>query len=94
MTHVPGLETIKGLVGEPPVEIAIDKKVLATQQRLMQAWNSAFIAVIPYCYKCKAVLGWHQPPYEEGHEDEIFTCPSCGRVWVRGEGWKQNTSEQ
>ena len=89
MTDTPGLETIRGLVGEPPSEIPVNRKTMKTQQELMEAWNSVFIAVIPYCYKCKAVLLWHQPPYkEEDNKDKIFTCPNCGRVWVRGEGWK------
>jgi len=93
MTLVPGLETIRGLVGEPPIEIPINKKTMGTQQKLMEAWNTAFIAVIPYCYRCKVPLAWHQPPYEKGHEDELFTCPSCGRVWVRGEGWNDKTKK-
>jgi len=88
MTHIPGLETIRGLVGEPPAEIKVPYKLMRTEHTCQQGWNACHIAVIPYCYKCKHPLIWHQPPHEEGHGDELFTCPNCGRVWVRGEGWK------
>jgi len=88
MTHIPGLDTIMGLVGEPPPEIKVPYKLVKTENSCQQGWNACHIAIIPYCYKCKAVLVWHRPPHEKGHEDELFTCPSCGRVWVRGEGWK------
>lgn len=84
---VAGVDTIRGLVGNPPVEIPIPYKLMKKEETLRPAWNHCFIAIIPYCYKCKQPLVWHQPPYAEGHEDELFTCPSCGRVWVRGEGW-------
>lgn len=79
MTLVPGVDTIQGLVGEPPPEILIDLKMVTRQQVLLKQWNSSFIAVIPYCFKCKVPLVWHIP---HGENDEIFTCPSCGRVWV------------
>jgi len=88
MTDIPGLETIRGLVGEPPPEVKIDYKDLRSVQLAILAVNHTFIALIPHCYKCRVPLAWHQPPYEKGHEDELFTCPNCGRVWVRGEGWK------
>ena len=88
MIHIPGLDTIEGLAGDPPPEIKIDHKDLRKMQIAILAVNHNFIAMIPYCFKCKVPLIWHQPPFEEGHEDELFTCPNCGRVWIRGEGWK------
>lgn len=79
MPLVPGVETIQGLVGQPPPEIPVEKGVRADQQRLLIRWNKVFIAIIPYCFKCKVPLVWHMPP---GEDNEIFTCPTCGRVWV------------
>ena len=92
MIGTPGLETIKGLVGSPPAEIALPRKVVAKQQTLMEEWNRCFIAIIPYCYKCKQPLVWYIPPDQE----ELFVCPGCGRVWVKGEGWSSEpkTSEK
>ena len=86
---VPGLDTIKTLTGEPPVEIPIPHKLMKTQQISMQGWNACYIAIIPYCFKCKHPLVWHTPP--DG--DELFTCPNCGRVWVKGEGWNDKTKK-
>jgi len=85
MTLVAGIDTIAGLAGQPPVEITVDFDTMAKQQKLLQQWNEVFIAIIPYCFKCKVALAWHRAPREEGHELEIFTCPSCGRVWILGE---------
>ena len=79
----PGLETIRGLVGEPPKTIKIIRKLMHTQQLLMQGWNALHIAIIPYCYKCKEPLTWHNPPDNE----VLFNCPKCGREWIKGEGW-------
>ena len=79
MTLVPGVETIQGLTGEPPPEIPIDHKVMAQQQILLKEWNNLYIAIIPYCFKCKVPLVWHIPHTKD---NEVFVCPSCGRVWV------------
>jgi hypothetical protein len=80
---IPGLETIRGLVGEPPREIPVDIETMSEQQVLMQDWNSSFVAIIPYCFKCKAPLTWHTPP----DEDLLFTCPTCSRRWIKGSSW-------
>ncbi len=79
MSLVAGVDTIQGLTGQPPAEIAVKSKVMADQQRLLAQWNALFIAIIPYCFKCKVPLAWHMP---HGENNEIFTCPTCGRVWV------------
>lgn len=84
MANIPGLDTIRGLAGEPPEIIAIDKPELSKVQIAILALNPSFVALIPYCYKCKAPLTWIK---EEPDDGRIFTCPSCGRVWVKGEGW-------
>lgn len=84
MTLVNGVDTIQGLVGEPPVEIPLEFQTMAKQQALMREWNNSFVAIIPYCFKCKVALVWHMPP----DDDELFTCPSCGRVWVKDKAWK------
>lgn len=81
---IPGLETIRNLTGQPPMEIPIDKDTVVKQQEIMQGWNGSFIAVIPYCYKCKMPLTWHTPP----DTDELFHCPNCQRKWVKGSDWE------
>ena len=83
MTDTPGVGTIMGLAGEPPAEIPIDRNVMASMQRAISAVNPSYIAIIPYCYKCKVPLTWRR----DG--DELFVCPNCGRVWVKGEGWNE-----
>ena len=89
MVNVPGIETIRGLVGEPPPENCVDFKLMSGQQRLISEWNHIFIAILPFCFKCRVALVWHTPP----DDDELFTCPSCGRVWVKGEGWNDKTKK-
>ena len=76
---ISGKDTIRGLAGEPPPEIKLSTKLLIQQNALTQLWNMSFVAIIPYCFKCKVALDWHIP----SDDDEQFTCPSCGRVWVR-----------
>ena len=93
MTLVPGIETIRGLVGEPPAEIEVAYKTMLSQQRLLQQWNTHYIAIVPYCFKCKVPLAWHMAPREAGAEDELFTCPNCGRVWVEDKEWKEKVSK-
>ena len=83
MTDIPGIDTIQNLVGEPPAEIPVSRETMSEQQVLMQDWNASFIAIIPYCYKCRQPLIWHSPP----ETDELFNCPSCGRIWVKGYDW-------
>jgi len=83
VTTIKGLDTIAGLVGEPPPEIPVKYRTMCDQQVLISDWNASYIAIIPYCFKCKIPLDWYRPP----SNDELFVCPNCGRVWVRGEGW-------
>lgn len=87
---VRGLDTIRGLVGEPPREIPIDRETLSEQQVIMQDWNHSFIAIVLYCYKCKAPLTWHTPPEEE----ILFDCPNCGRRWVKGVDWPYSKAQK
>lgn len=83
---IPGVETIRGLVGEPPREIPIDRETLTEQQILLPEWNHSYIAMIPYCFKCREPLTWHTPP-----EDRIlFDCPKCHRTWVKDSTWPQS----
>ena len=79
MPEINGVDTILSLVGDPPMNINLDRKVVEAQQRLMTAWNNAYIAVIPYCYKCKEPLIWHTAPRED---NVMFHCPKCKRIWT------------
>jgi hypothetical protein len=78
-----GIDTIRGLVGEPPHEISCPMELVALEQGLLQAWNKVFIAVLPYCYKCREPLVWHSPP----DDDVLFHCPKCERRWIKDELW-------
>lgn len=79
--RIPGVDTIRGLVGIPPTINIIPFRAVEAGTRLQQVWNAAYIAFIPYCFKCKVPLDWHLPP--DGNK--IFTCPNCNRQWVLGE---------
>jgi len=78
--RIPGIDTIRGLAGSPPMVNVIPCKVMEVGESLRQIWNSIYIAFIPYCFKCKVPLDWHNPP--EGNK--VFTCPNCNRQWVLG----------
>lgn len=79
MPEVKGIDTIGGLVGEPPMGIHLDRRIVEAQQRLMPLWSSNYIAIIPYCFKCKKPLVWHTAPRED---NIMFHCPKCMRVWM------------
>jgi len=79
MPEVNGIDTILGFVGTPPQEIALDRKIVEAEQRILSGWNSHHIAIIPYCIKCKEPLVWHTVPRDD---DVMFHCNKCGRVWT------------
>ena len=81
----PGLETIMGLVGEPPAEIKIPYRLIKKQKVLLSEWNSLHIAIIPYCIKCKEPLVWHHKP----DDGVLFHCPKCKRKWIQDGSWKK-----
>lgn len=81
MPEIEGVDTITGLASDPPMGIDLDRKVMVAQQKLMQAWNLMFIAIIPYCFKCKEPLVWHMAPRED---DVVFHCSKCKRIWMMG----------
>lgn len=80
---VPGVETIRGLVGEPPMRIEIPFKLQKSEEMARQEWNHCHIAIILYCYKCKKPLVWHTYPQDE----ILYHCPECKREWTRGQDW-------
>ena len=84
MTEIAGLDTILGLVGEPPKKIPIPYDLMKYQELARQDWNTYHIAIIPYCFKCKEPLVWHHAPRGEEEEETIFHCPKCKRKWTRG----------
>jgi len=89
MTEVAGLDTIRGLVGEPPEVIAIPYKLMETEEIARQGWNACYIAIIPYCFKCKEPLVWHTAPRED---NTMFHCPKCGREWRLSDKTKKDTA--
>jgi len=85
MEEWPGLDTISGLVGEPPAEIPVPRKVMKKQHLLNSEWNPLFIAIIPYCFKCKEILVWHHNP----DDGILFHCPKCRRKWNKDNSWNE-----
>ncbi len=77
--EVKGVDTIRGLVGSPPMIIHVPREVVKSENSLQRVWNSRHIAIIPYCFVCKEPLTWVSPPDKDGR---IFKCSKCGRVWV------------
>ncbi len=77
MTDIAGVDTIQGLVGEPPRKIRISKDIIRTAEKVRGVWNRNHLAFIPYCFKCRVAVNWVQPP-EDG---VIFRCPNCKREW-------------
>ena len=77
MQVIKGIDTIAGLVGNPPDTIQIPKKILVKGTKLLEEWNSYYLAFIPYCFKCKDPLDWAQ-----NQEGVVFICPKCNRKWV------------
>ena len=49
--RIPGVDTIMGLAGTPPMISVIPYKIMRSEELLKQAWNALHIAIIPYCYK-------------------------------------------
>lgn len=83
--EIPGLDTIMGLVGKPPMEVRLPHSVVHHEELLRQVWNAKYIAIILYCYSCKEPLTWHSPPDDDG---TLFHCPKCGRKWLKDDSWK------
>jgi len=80
-----GVETIRGLVGEPPKRIEIPLELQKSENISVQTWNAYYIAIILYCYKCKEPLIWHTYP----REDVLYHCPKCQREWVKDSKWSK-----
>ena len=81
---VNGLDTIVGLVGEPPKTMKVPYELQRSEGIALQGWNAIYIAMIPYCFKCKEPLVWHR--YPQGKV--LYHCPKCKRRWIKGKDWK------
>lgn len=87
---ISGVDTIRNLVGEPPKKIKVPYNLMKTEEISRQGWNAIFLAIIPYCYKCKVPLVWYIYP----QDNVLFYCPECKREWVRGKGWPKKKGEK
>lgn len=89
--EINGVNTIQEIIGAMPKELEIPFNLQKRQTTLQPAWNATYIAIIPYCFKCKIPLVWHIHP-----ENVLFHCPKCRARWIKGEGWSsaspQNTT--
>ncbi len=79
--EIKGIDTIEGLVGEPPNLIELPRDYIVVGESLRQLWNSRHIAFLPYCFKCKIPLIWHTPLEPD---NTIFHCDGCKRRWTVG----------
>ena len=80
---IKGEDTMQGLVGEPPKKIILPYNLVTAEDLLRPKWNGHFIAIVPYCFKCKVPLNWHTPP--DGNA--LFDCPKCKRKWIKDKNW-------
>jgi len=87
--EVNGVDTIVGLSLEPPKTIELPYNVVYAAEVLRANWNASFIAFIPYCFKCKEPLVWHQHP-----KQVLFHCPSCKREWVKSKSWEEDKKKK
>ncbi|KKN19272.1 hypothetical protein LCGC14_0947370 [marine sediment metagenome] len=91
MTDIAGIDTIIGLVGEPPERISFEYDSMKAGDKLRQIWNNKFIAFIPYCFACKVPLVWHTPP---GKDNVLFHCYKCAREWVMDDTWATRVDKE
>ena len=87
--QVNGIDTIQALSYSPPKKISLSYTLQKKQQLIQGVWNQCYIAIIPYCIKCRAPLVWHTSPKET-----LFHCPSCGCEWIKGDGWKEHEEHE
>jgi len=88
--EIPGLDTIMGLVGDPPMEIKVSYDTIKIAEGLRQVWNKSHIAFIPYCMKCKEPLVWISPPAN----GVLFKCPKCDRKWIKDKKWIKDEQKE
>lgn len=86
--ETPGLNTIMGLVGDPPMENDLSYDTVRMAEGLKQVWNSRHIAFIPYCMKCKEPLVW------VNYHTTLFKCSKCNRIWVKDKEWIKNEKKR
>ena len=85
-TIINGVDTIRELNGNPPKETKTSYNLLYNQQTLTQGWNSVYIAIIPYCFKCKVPLVWHH----YSPDGILLHCPGCNRKWTKDKDWEKS----
>ena len=84
MNEIQGIDTIRGLVGNPPKRISVSYDTIKVAEGLRQVWNSKYMAFLPYCFPCKEPLVWHNPP---GRDNVLFHCSKCRRKWTKDKAW-------
>ncbi len=86
MTEVAGVDTILGLVGEPPKTIEVPYNLMYDTELTRPEWNKVYLALIPYCFKCKEPLVWHRDEASR----TLLHCPKCKRRWVKSKNWRRD----
>ncbi len=76
-----GVDTIRPLVGNLPTELTIPRELVKAAELVRQGWNLKYVAVVPYCFKCKCPLNWHIHEEIPASDNIIFDCPQCHTVW-------------
>lgn len=83
-THiVKGLDSIV-TVTNLPTNPRISADTMIDQTLVNDKWNKSYIAMLPFCFKCKEPLTWHNFPSKSGI---LFNCPICGTTWKKDKNW-------
>ena len=89
MVRVSGIDSMLGLVGEPPKEIELSYALVATLQRAISLCNPHHLGIVPYCFKCRTPVDWFSP-FENS---VIFICPVCKRQWKQDDDWDKEKEQ-
>ena len=79
------IEGVRSIVPGPDrldSEVPFPYRVALLGPRVLRKWVELGLAFIPYCITCRVPLNWI---YND--ERELFRCPKCGRLWIKGEDW-------
>ena len=88
--EVDGVDTIVSLATNPPQKIELAFDLVYTEELLRSDWNASYIAILPFCFKCKTPLVWHR----NTKSGVLFHCPLCKRQWVQNNSWKEDKQKK
>jgi len=89
VVRVSGVDSMLGLVGEPPKEIELSYTLVASLQRVISLFNPHHLGIVPYCFKCRTPVDWFSPFKDRA----IFICPVCKCQWKQSENWDKEKEQ-